>query len=47
MVLSLVGTPLYQTPQVLAQISYDDSLDTWALGAILFELICAITPFHC
>ena len=46
-VLSLVGTPLYQTPQVLAQIYYNDSVDIWALGTILYELVFGVTPFHC
>ena len=46
-VLSIVGTPLYQAPQVLAQVYYDDSIDTWALGTILYELLHGVTPFHC
>ena len=26
---------------------YDDTVDTWALGCILFELVTGKTPFHC
>lgn len=26
---------------------YNDTVDTWALGVILFELLVGITPFHC
>lgn len=45
--LSIVGTPLYQSPQVLKRKSYNDSVDTWALGVILFEMLVGVTPFHC
>lgn len=44
--LSIVGTPLYQSPQVLKRRFYTDSVDTWALGVILFELVQGFTPFH-
>ena len=26
---------------------YNDTVDTWALGVILFELLVGVTPFHC
>ena len=32
---------------MLAQVCYDDSLDIWALGTILFELLNGNTPFYC
>ena len=44
--LSIVGTPLYQSPQVLMGQMYDDKVDTWALGCMLFELLTGETPFH-
>jgi len=44
---SIVGTPLYQSPQVLKRRSYDDTCDTWALGVMLFEMLVGVTPFHC
>ena len=43
---SIVGTPLYQSPQVLMRQMYDDKVDTWALGCMLFELLTGGTPFH-
>lgn len=43
--LSVVGTPLYQSPQVLMGHWYDEKVDTWALGCILFELLTGETPF--
>lgn len=45
--LSIVGTPLYQSPQVLKRKFYNDTVDTWALGCVLYELIQGQTPFHC
>lgn len=44
--LSVVGTPLYQSPQVLMGHWYDEKVDTWALGCILFELLTGVTPFN-
>ena len=44
--LSVVGTPLYQSPQVLMRQWYDDKVDTWALGCMLFELLTGETPFE-
>lgn len=26
---------------------YNNTVDTWALGVILFELLVGVTPFHC
>ena len=45
-VLSIVGTPLYSSPQVLNNTWYDETVDTWALGCILFELINGMTQFQ-
>ena len=42
----MVGTPLYQSPQVLMHQMYDEKVDTWALGCMLFELLTGKTPFH-
>ena len=44
---SIVGTPLYQSPQVLKRRCYNDAVDTWALGVVLYELLMGVTPFHC
>ena len=44
--MSIVGTPLYQSPQVLKWKCYDETVDTWALGVILFEMLKGVTPFH-
>ena len=44
--LSIVGTPLYQSPQMLMRQWYNDTVDTWALGCILYELMNGETPFR-
>ena len=44
--LTIVGTPLYSSPQVLKRKFYNDSVDTWAMGCILYELLMGQTPFH-
>ena len=43
----MVGTPLYQSPQILMRQWYNETVDTWALGVILYELLVGLTPFHC
>ena len=44
--LSIAGTPLYQSPQVLMRQWYDEKVDTWALGCVLYELLTGDTPFQ-
>lgn len=39
------GTPLYLSPEVLIGDSYDESIDVWALGVILFEIVFGGSPF--
>jgi serine/threonine protein kinase len=34
--LTLCGTPLYLAPEMVAQVSYDDSIDIWAIGVITY-----------
>ncbi|CAD8065045.1 unnamed protein product [Paramecium primaurelia] len=43
---SLVGTPLYMSPQILKRQSYTSKCDIWSLGLIFYELIYGITPWH-
>ena len=42
---TIAGTPLYQSPQVLLHQWYDEKVDTWALGCILFKLLTGKVPF--
>ncbi|EDO08564.1 protein kinase domain containing protein [Babesia bovis T2Bo] len=45
---SCVGTPYYWCPEILLSQSknYDDKMDMWALGIVLYELSYGKTPFH-
>ena len=40
-----LGSPLYMAPEIIKQLSYDSSVDIWALGVLLFALLCGKFPF--
>ncbi|XP_044469289.1 serine/threonine-protein kinase ATG1t-like isoform X2 [Mangifera indica] len=40
------GSPLYMAPEVLQFLRYDEKVDMWSVGAILFELLNGYPPFH-
>ena len=45
---TLCGTPQYIAPEVLlgkAGKGYDRAVDWWALGVLLFEMVCGYVPF--
>ncbi|KAH9717768.1 serine/threonine-protein kinase ATG1t [Citrus sinensis] len=39
------GSPLYMAPEVLQFQRYDEKVDMWSVGAILFELLNGYPPF--
>ncbi|PON43484.1 Serine/threonine protein kinase [Trema orientale] len=43
---TVCGSPLYMAPEVLAFQKYDEKVDMWSLGAILFELLNGYPPFN-
>ncbi|TYJ08275.1 hypothetical protein E1A91_A11G063400v1 [Gossypium mustelinum] len=43
---TVCGSPLYMAPEVLQFQSYNEKVDMWSLGAILFELLNGHPPFR-
>jgi len=42
---TIIGTPLYMSPEQFRSESYDKKVDIWSLGCILFEMIELKPPF--
>lgn len=45
-ILTICGTPLYSSPELLKKRGYSYKVDLWAIGIICFELLMGQTPFH-
>ncbi|XP_037136185.1 serine/threonine-protein kinase Sgk3 [Syngnathus acus] len=40
------GTPEYLAPEVLRKLPYDNTVDWWCLGSVLYEMLFGLPPFY-
>eukprot|EP00927_Polykrikos_kofoidii_P083682 TRINITY_DN8629_c0_g1_i1.p1 TRINITY_DN8629_c0_g1~~TRINITY_DN8629_c0_g1_i1.p1 ORF type:complete len:1152 (+),score=239.51 TRINITY_DN8629_c0_g1_i1:146-3601(+) len=44
---TVIGTPAYLAPEMIENRPYDNKVDVWSMGVVLYELIAFRQPFHC
>ncbi|KAH9404777.1 hypothetical protein TYRP_000608 [Tyrophagus putrescentiae] len=40
------GTPEYMAPEIVQGVKYNHSVDYWALGVVIYEMVVGTSPFH-
>lgn len=43
--LTVVGSPHYQSPEMIQGLGYTKSIDFWSIGICLYEMMLGFVPF--
>ena len=41
------GTVAFSAPEIFNQREYDEKVDIWSAGIVLYMMLCGHQPFHC